>query len=1184
MACILETIGQLTISKEDLAFIQMDMIPEIHHTPSDILPALVRFLIKVNDRLIAEKIVNGLRCELPFGTLDKLSQTALSDNLTSIQLVIFSCIYDRFLSCKMLLDVWVKIISQIQTHVEHKSLDVVILFLAYSSASNDSSTKTLILSVFKERIKNRFFHQELMEKTFKIFTPVFKQYFESFIDLFSNLLKVTDHISIEVVTSMVVNCFINIDQCWCKWIVDELLVLMGTGNKLTVEIVLNILMEFTKQRIDKIQPLSTRLISVFINKIYDFSTKEISQVMDMLCKVAYSEGPDGINNCSVFQDEINIFVQKELCSIDIISQRVGIIGAIMLIKHIVNVSSDEASQSISTSEEIIPLSQKAREAYSLIELLVTRTQANTDSQILFFDQFAIMLFQSPYLDKTFMHTVSSVMKKNFQYSFLIAANEFNNENLMIDCSLTFCLDKDLDEIIAVNISPIVMNEFNKIDSAILGLQSCRPSALTSMFRLVRGLEREDLSEIDALLGCPIVLPSSQTIENFEMLSPEQQIIVVNSLFHTVNWFHEVINCFSYLFKQKNGNKVLIRLRTITYLIKIIKKCLSIMYDPEYIPPLCYYGLNVEKPNFNKNKKKSKIGKNTKKREKKVKESANISVNTTSGTNFNITRGNYEENEQLDTDNCVDIKIYKDYFRELDIDTWLILTQKFVINPDPEKDKEFSPELGPSEFCYLMEDVIEKLDYIVFKNKRLSPLIKIKSKETVGFNSVSLVPEKTMLRNFIKLLPHLFTDLEILSEFFKNLLLVNDNILDSTGMFMNESVYMKQCVGLILKSIVILFQWKDFESSDTEDLLINALKKMTNKNEFSQSTQSRRPSCKKSLLSEKIIYLRNFQEIILHLEAAVSLVTLIQLLKTFSNDAENDIILREICWNFLTRQWYTLKGAHEEGPKYNDQIKFLLDTFLQCHENKLDKLVEIVDWLEQEVMVIEAKTDRLKTLPTINKMNLKCLISVILNSLLGSVKNCLKSSDSEYDRLIIWQSTIYVMEKVVHIVKKQDSRSNLLVFVKGSILLLKLFLVEGMSICQHLFKIRIKEVSKVLKNLQVITRYMQNICNYTKVVKDNALSNHLPNIRGILETLILKVKNVMVLNGCTDALFMGIMKNMDIKGEEILSQNDSSEDDDDDDDDDEQNKSDKNEANDLANLLNDNSSIQEHDSDEDSSIL
>lgn len=126
---------------------------------------------------------------------------------------------------------------------------------------------------------------------------------------------------------------------------------------------------------------------------------------------------------------------------------------------------------------------------------------------------------------------------------------------MIDCSLAFCLDKELDEIIAVNLCPNVINDVKKVDTALMGLQSCRSNALTSMFRLVRGLEREDLSEIDALLGCPLVMPSRQTIDTFEMLSPEQQSVVVNTLFHAVNWFREVINCFSYLIKQKNGNKV-----------------------------------------------------------------------------------------------------------------------------------------------------------------------------------------------------------------------------------------------------------------------------------------------------------------------------------------------------------------------------------------------------------------------------------------------------------------------------------------------------------------------------------------------------------------------------------------------------------------------------------------------------
>lgn len=45
------------------------------------------------------------------------------------------------------------------------------MFLAYS-AVNDQNTKNTILSIFKERLKNGFIRSEIMEETFKTFTPV----------------------------------------------------------------------------------------------------------------------------------------------------------------------------------------------------------------------------------------------------------------------------------------------------------------------------------------------------------------------------------------------------------------------------------------------------------------------------------------------------------------------------------------------------------------------------------------------------------------------------------------------------------------------------------------------------------------------------------------------------------------------------------------------------------------------------------------------------------------------------------------------------------------------------------------------------------------------------------------------------------------------------------------------------
>lgn len=67
--------------------------------------------------------------------------------------------------------------------------------------------------------------------------------------------------------------------------------------------------------------------------------------------------------------------------------------------------------------------------------------------------------------------------------------------------------------------------------------------------------------------------------------------------------------------------------------------------------------------------------------------------------------------------------------------------------------------------------------------------------------------------------------------------------------------------------------------------------MINKtNLSSQSTQFKHQMCKKELILEKIKYLNEFQTIVLHLDAAVNLTTIIQILKNFTAEPENDIIL------------------------------------------------------------------------------------------------------------------------------------------------------------------------------------------------------------------------------------------------------------------------------------------------------
>lgn len=54
-------------------------------------------------------------------------------------------------------------------------------------------------------------------------------------------------------------------------------------------------------------------------------------------------------------------------------------------------------------------------------------------------------------------------------------------------------------------------------------------------------------------------------------------------------------------------------------------------------------------------------------------------------------------------------------------------------------------------------------------------------------------------------------------------------------------------------------------------------------------------------------------------------------------------------------------------------------------------------------------------------------------------------------------------------------------------------------------------------------------------KDTGLNQFLPAIRAVMETILLRVKSIIVINNCADAFFMGSMKNRDLKGQEIPSQ-------------------------------------------------
>ena len=62
---------------------------------------------------------------------------------------------------------------------------------------------------------------------------------------------------------------------------------------------------------------------------------------------------------------------------------------------------------------------------------------------------------------------------------------------------------------------------------------------------VNTVENIDLSEIDALLCCPIWMPDrASALQKIESLSLNEKNVVCAALFYCANWFRELLNAFA----------------------------------------------------------------------------------------------------------------------------------------------------------------------------------------------------------------------------------------------------------------------------------------------------------------------------------------------------------------------------------------------------------------------------------------------------------------------------------------------------------------------------------------------------------------------------------------------------------------------------------------------------------------
>ncbi|CAL4165380.1 unnamed protein product, partial [Meganyctiphanes norvegica] len=184
----------------------------------------------------------------------------------------------------------------------------------------------------------------------------------------------------------------------------------------------------------------------------------------------------------------------------------------------------------------------------------------------------------------------------FQDSFVLDYNvDSQPPEVLLALSVSYNMEDDADEegnAIVLNLAPMVLkaeqlrtNNHEYMDKLI---------TMTPQFRLLRMVESHlnngDLSNIDALLGCPIYTPELTIYDKFESLSQAEQHSSISCLFYSINWFRELINAFVTQKDPELKKKVFGRLRQMIGLQKIL--CRVAPLSPSYIPVLAVFDLDA----------------------------------------------------------------------------------------------------------------------------------------------------------------------------------------------------------------------------------------------------------------------------------------------------------------------------------------------------------------------------------------------------------------------------------------------------------------------------------------------------------------------------------------------------------------------------------------------------------------
>ncbi|XP_028335451.1 Fanconi anemia group D2 protein isoform X3 [Physeter macrocephalus] len=1123
---ILDVLSSLRLEPKLLTKVRQLVMGKLSSVMLDDLPMSVKFILHSITATDALEVISELREKLDLqhfflpsllqasqSKLKNKGQTSFSGNQENSGQDCVTLLFDVIKSAvryeKIISEAWIKAIENTTSVSEHKILDLAMLFIIYST---NTQTKKYIERVLRNKIRSGCFEEQLLQGTFYIHYLVLKDVCPSLLSLAQSLLHSLDQ-SIIVFGSLLYKYAFNFFDTYCQQeVIGALVTHVFSGNEAEVDTALDVLLELLV-----LNPSAMRLNAVFVKGILDYldnmSPQQIRKLFYILSTLAFSKQHEASSH---IQDDMHLVIRKQLSSTMFKYKLVGIIGAVTMAGII---AADRSRSSSLTPGRGDLSSEQCTQVTSLLQLVHSCSEQSPQASALYYDEFA-NLIQGRKLAPKVLEWAGQTIFNDFQDAFVVDICVVPEGDYPFPVKALYGLeDYDSCDGIAINLLPLLFSQdFVKDGGRLTSQESDQklvsPLCLAPYFRLLRlCVDRQhngNLEEIDGLLDCPIFLTDLEPGERLESMSVKERSFICSLIFLTLNWFREVVNAFCRQMLPEMKVKVLTRLKHIVELQQLLEKHLAV--TPDYVPPLANFDLETSEVTSHTStavSAKIRIQGNLGGRKRKADGSKTSSPDPLSKEDNSECDPAPSDRSQLEKEfrgkeekTSVSLQNYHAFFRELDLEVFSILhcglVAKFILDTEMHTEATEVVQLQPPELLFLLEDLAQKLENMLTPSvTRRFPFLKSKGNRHIGFAHLHQRSASEIAHCVVQLLSPMCNHLENIHNYFQCLTAKNHGVVDGPGIKGQEYHIMSSCYQRLLQILHGLFACQSFH------------------------------------------YLQNFHLSIPSFQCALYLIRLLMvILEKSTAPTQNKGKIASLARQFLCRVWPS--GEKEKSSIPNDQLQALLSIYLE-HTDGVLKAIEEIAGVGVPELINSPKEASSSTFPTLTRHTFVIFFRVMMAELEKTVKGLQAgtAADSEQiheEKLLYWNMAVRDFSILINLIKVFDSRPVLHVCLKYGRLFVEAFLKQCMPLLDFSFRKHREDVLSLLETFQLNTRLLHHLCGHSKIHQDTKLTKHVPLLKKTLELLVCRVKAMLILNNCREAFWLGNLKNRDLQGEEIISQN------------------------------------------------